>query len=120
MSDQTTTAQAVAFAIPLLPRKTDIDRRAMRSCWQGDRRTAYEASRKRLGITREAVWIQHSPDGDVAVVHLEADDLNRALTGMGTSEDPFDRWLRQLGLEVHGIDLKAGFPPIEQVLDLHS
>ena len=120
MSDQTTTAQAVAFAIPLLPGKTDIDRRAMRSCWQGDRRTAYEASRKRLGITREAVWIQHSPDGDVAVVHLEADDLNRALTGMGTSEDPFDRWLRQLGLEVHGIDLKAGFPPIEQVLDLHS
>lgn len=63
---------------------------------------------------------QHSPDGDVAVVHLEADDLSRALTGMGTSEDPFDRWLRQLGLEIHGVDLKAGFPPIEQVLDFHS
>jgi hypothetical protein len=57
------------------------------------------------------------PDGDVAVVHLEADDLNRALAGMGTSENPFDRWLRQLGLEVHGVDLKAGFPPLEQVLD---
>jgi hypothetical protein len=72
------------------------------------------------GLTREAVRIQHSPDGDVAVVHLKADDLNRALTGMGTSENPFDRWLRQLGLEVHGVDLKAGFPPIEQVLDFHS
>jgi hypothetical protein len=52
MSDPTTTAQAVAFTIPLLPGNTDLDRSAMRSCWQGDRRTAYEASRKRLGITR--------------------------------------------------------------------
>jgi hypothetical protein len=39
---------------------------------------------------------------------------------MGTSEDPFDRWFRQPGLEIHGVDLKAGFPPIEQVLDFHS
>jgi hypothetical protein len=120
MSDLTTDTQAVAFAIPLLPGKTDIDRRAMRSCWQGDRRAAYEASRKRLGITSEAVWIQQSPNGDVAVVHLEADDLNRALTGMSTSEDPFDRWLREHSLEVHGVDLKAGFPPLEQVLDFSS
>jgi hypothetical protein len=77
-------------------------------------------ARKRLGITREAVWIQHSPDGDAAVVHLEAHDLSRALTGMGTSEDPFDRWLRQLGVEIHGVDRKAGFPPVEQILDFHS
>jgi hypothetical protein len=120
MSNPTTSRDAAAFAIPLLPGKTDIDRSAMRSCWHGDRRTAYEASRKRLGITSEAVWIQHSPDGDVAVVHLEADDLNRALTGVSTSEDPFDRWLREHSLDVHGVDLKAGFPPLEQVLDFRS
>ena len=120
MSDQVTTAQAVAFAIPLLPGKTDIDRSAMRSCWRGDRRTAYEASRRRLGITREAVWIQQLPSGDIAIVHLEADDLNRALTGITTSEDHFDRWLREHSLEVHGVDLKAGLPPLEQVLDFRS
>jgi hypothetical protein len=79
MSNPTTSGDAAAFAIPLLPGKTDIDRREMRSCWQGDRRAAYEASRKRLGITREAVWIQQLPSGDIAIVHLEADDLNRAL-----------------------------------------
>ena len=120
MSNPTTSWDAAAFAIPLLPGKTDIDRREMRSCWQGDRRAAYEASRKRLGITREAVWIQQLPSGDIAIVHLEADDRNRALTGITTSEDPFDRWLRDHSLEVHGVDLKAGFPPFEQVLDFHS
>ncbi|MCC2626398.1 MAG: hypothetical protein K0S14_48 [Thermomicrobiales bacterium] len=120
MSNPTTSRDAAAFAIPRLPGKTDIDRREMRSCWQGDRRAAYEASRKRLGITREAVWIQQLPSGDIAIVHLEADDLNRALTGITTSEDPFDRWLREHSLEVHGVDLKAGLPPLEQVLDFRS
>ena len=38
---------------------------------------------QRLGITREAVWIQHSPDGDVAVVHLEADDLKPSINRHG-------------------------------------
>jgi hypothetical protein len=54
--------------------------------------------------------IQKTPDGDVAVVYLEADDLQRAFTGMGASDDPFDRWFREHCLDVHGIDLKAGFP----------
>jgi hypothetical protein len=120
MSEATTTGQAIAFAIPLLPDKTDTDRSAMLSCWHGDRRTAYEASRGRLGITREAVWIQSTPNGDVAVVHLEADDLQRAFTGMGASNHPFDRWFRAHCLEVHGLDLTAGFPPPEQVLHFRS
>lgn len=120
MAGPTTTTQAIAFAIPLLPGKTDRDRSAMRSCWQGGRRVAYESSRKRLGITREAVWIQPTPDGDIAVVYLEADDLQQAFTGMGASDDPFDGWFREHCLDVHGIDLKAGFPPPEQVLDFGS
>jgi hypothetical protein len=120
MSDPTTTRQTTAFAIPLLPGKTDTDRSAMRSCWQGERRTPYESSRKRLGITREAVWIQNTPDGDVAVVHLEADDLQRAFTGMGASDDPFDRWFREHCLDVHGLDLTAGFSLPEQVLHFRS
>jgi hypothetical protein len=70
MSRPTTTTQAIAFAIPALSGKTDTDRIAMRSCWQGDRSAAYESSRRRLGITNQTVWIQQTPNGDVGVVHL--------------------------------------------------
>jgi hypothetical protein len=44
----------------------------------GPRRDEFEASRKRLGITREAAWHQETPNGTAAVVHLEADDLGTA------------------------------------------
>lgn len=110
-------SQALAFTLPLLPGKTEIDRREMRSCWRGERSADYAASRRRHGITREAVWIQESPDGDRAVVYLEADDLERAFGSVATSEEPFDRWFREYALDVHGVDLAQGFPPPEQVLD---
>jgi hypothetical protein len=109
--------QALGFVVPLLPGKTDDDREAMTSCWHGQRRAAHEESRRRLGITREEVWIQSTPAGEVAVVHLEADDLAAALKGMGTSEEPFDRWFREHVRAVHGVALEDGFPPPEQVLD---
>jgi hypothetical protein len=109
--------QSVAFAAPILPGKTEIDRAAMQSCADGERKEAHHASRERRGITRESVWIQQTPGGDVAVVYLEAADIQAAMAGMGESPDPFDSWFREHILEVHGIDLANGFPPPEQVID---
>jgi hypothetical protein len=109
--------QSVAFAAPILPGKTEEDRSAMQSCSQGERREAHEASRKRHGINRETVWIQQTPGGDVAVVYLEADDLQAAFAGLGSSQEPFDRWFRESIRDIHGIDLEQGFPPPEQTLD---
>jgi len=111
---------AIGFIAPLLPGKTETDRIAMTSCWRGERKDAYEASRQRLGITREAVFIQPTPGGDVAVVYWEADDVEAALKGMGTSQDPFDAWFRDHVREVHGINVEDGFPPPEQVMDFRS
>lgn len=109
-------SQEIAFTVPVLPGKTETDRRAMRSCADGDRQADHAASRRRLGIIAESVWIQQTPQGDLAVVHLEAEDVQAALAGMGTSDEPFDRWFRAYVVEVHGIDLAEGFPPPEQVL----
>jgi hypothetical protein len=92
----------------------------MRSCSQGDRKEAFQASRERHGITREAVWIQETPDGDVAVVYLEADDLEAAFQGVGSSDERFDVWFREHVRDVHGIELEQGFSPPEQVLDFAS
>ena len=116
----TMSTQSVAFTVPLLPDMTEVDRSAMQSCWQGDRQADHEASRRQLGITRESVWIQPTSDGDVAVVLLEAKDLDRALAGVASSDLPFDSWFREHCLRVHGIDLAAGFPPPEQILDFRA
>jgi hypothetical protein len=109
--------QTIGFIAPLLPGETETDRAAMVSCWRGARREAYEHSRRRLGITREAVFIQPTPAGDVAVIYWEADDVDAALTGMATSQDPFDQWFRDHVREVHGLNVEDGFPPPEQVMD---
>ena len=115
-----TTTQAIAFTVPLLPAKTEQDRSAMRSCSDGPRRDAHRASRERLGITAESVWIQPTPAGDVAVVHLEAEDLQRAFAGIATSVEPFDQWFREHCLDVHGLDLTTPIAPPEQVLDFRA
>jgi hypothetical protein len=112
--------QTIGFIAPLLPGKTETDRAAMISCWRGDRQEAYAASRRRLGITREAVFIQDTPAGDVAVVYLEADDVEAAFKGMATSDDPFDQWFRDHLRDVHGFNIEDGFPPPEQVMDFRS
>jgi hypothetical protein len=109
--------QSLAFVAPMIPGKTDMDRAALQSCANGERQAAHEASRKRAGISREAVWIQSTPGGDFAVVYLEADDLQVAFTALSASPDPFDSWFREHTLEAHGIDLANGFPPLEQALD---
>lgn len=112
--------QSIAFTVPLLPEMTEIDRSTMRSCWHGDRSADHKESRRRLGITRESVWVQPTSEGDVAVVLLEAEDLGTALAGLGSSDLPFDEWFRDHCRLVHGIDLAAGFPPPEQILDFRA
>ena len=112
--------ESIGFVAPLIPGKTETDRAAMISCWRGERREAYESSRRQLGIKREAVYIQSTPMGDVAVVYWEADDVEAALKGMATSADPFDQWFRDHVRDVHGLNVEDGFPPPEQVMDFRA
>jgi hypothetical protein len=112
--------QTIAFAAPILPGKTQSDRDAIASCAHGDRQADYRESRRRAGIERESVWIQSTPGGDVAVILIEAPDIEAAMGALATSEDPFDRWFRGNVKDVHGMDLAAGFPPPEQMLDFRG
>ena len=102
---------AVAFALPLLPGKEEGDREALERFTQGDDREAYYASRRALGITREGVWHQQTPNGTLAVVLIEAEDIQRAFQGLGESTDPIDVAFRASVLDVHGIDLANDTAP---------
>lgn len=107
----------IAFAAPLLPGMTEVDREAMTSFRSGERKPAFEDSRRRAGITRECAWIQTTPNGDVAVVYMEADDVAAAFAALGGSDEPFDQWFRGHVRNVHGFSLEDGFHAPELILD---
>jgi len=65
-------------------------------------------------MTRETVWSQRAPDGRlVAVVLMEADDVDAVFGAMATSEDPFTGQFRDFLKDVHGVDIGAG--PLPEV-----
>jgi hypothetical protein len=106
------------FAVPVLPGMTERDRQLSAEL-SGPRKAEFEASRARLGITREQVWLQETPQGTLAIVCLEAEDIESALAGLGSSQDPFDQWWREQIQAIHGIDLTQPLPspPNELIMD---
>lgn len=91
------------------PGKTETFKR-FREEVLGNRRSDYEASRRRLGMTKEAAWLQQTPQGDMAIVSFEAANPQQVFQGLATSQEPFDVWFRQYTMEVHGLDLTQPMP----------
>ncbi|HTD20155.1 MAG TPA: hypothetical protein VK667_11560 [Ktedonobacteraceae bacterium] len=76
----------------------------------GPRWSEYEASNKRLGITRVVTSLQQTPQGDMAVVYLEAQDIPRVFEGYGSTQEPFDVWFREQVKDIHGVDFSQPLP----------
>ena len=100
---------SLAMAFPILPGKTEQWKHFNQEM-AGPRHSEYEASRKRLGETREAAYLQHTPQGDMAVIYAEAQDVQRVFEGFGRSQEPFDVWFREQVKEIHGVDLSQPLP----------
>ena len=106
---------AITFAVPILPGKTEMWKQAAAEMI-GPRKDAYEDSRRRMGITKEVVSLQHTPDGDYVVVCLEGDDPASELERMLHSDASFDRWFTETILSgAHGLDASQELPPPNQV-----
>jgi hypothetical protein len=96
----------VAMAMPVLPGKEQTWRDYVSQLGSPEVRADYEASRRAVGMTREMVWSQETPDGQLtAVVLMEADDMNAVFGNLMTSEDPFTGRFRDFLKEVHGVDV---------------
>jgi hypothetical protein len=117
-TNQGTNAVAtLVFALPILPGKEDIDREMLAQLSApGPQRDAYVAARRAQGIARETVWHQVTPDGTLAIIVLEGDDVQSALMTSATSDDPFHRQFREFVKDVHGVDLASDPPPDVQVI----
>ena len=94
----------LAMALPLLPGKTEAWKRWVQEM-AGARLSEFQSSRKRLGIIREASFLQQTPQGDMAMLYIEAQDIAYALQGLATSQEPFDVLFRQKTQEFFGFDL---------------
>lgn len=101
------TTSGIILSIPILAGKVEAWRRFVQEL-SGSRLNQYEASRQRLGITREKMALMENSFGATAVTTLEGPDVTRALGLLISSERPFDVWYRDRIYELHGVRL-AGY-----------
>ena len=100
------------FVLPVL--EGQVGRlRAFAATLQGERRGEFEASQRRLGVTREAWYVRETPEAATAAVYVEAEDVAQALQRLVMSQDPADLWMKSEVAAVTGIDFNrppAGAP----------
>lgn len=96
-----------ALVFPVLPGKDSRDiAREMKS-----RPREYEQSRRRLGITMERAYLQHTPMGDFVTSYVEAEgDVFEKFGRLATSDLDIDRYFVKAVREIHGADLTQPMP----------
>jgi len=71
-------------------------------------------SRERQGVTLERAFVLH--DAKMVAVYLEGDDPAHGVGAIMQSSAAYDAWFVQQISAVHGIDFKAGPPPVPELL----
>lgn len=102
----------IVLTFPILAGKVEAWRRFCQEL-SGSQQVMYEASRQRIGITRERLSLVETAFGSTAVTTLEARDLGAALSQIIDSELPFDIWYRERLQELHGVNL-TGYEQFSQ------
>jgi len=97
----------LALTFPVLPGKDARDiANEMKS-----RPREYEQSRRRLGITMERAYLQHTPMGDFVTAYIEAEgDVLEAFGKVASSDLEIDRYMAKAAKEIHGADFTKPMP----------
>jgi len=95
--------QQLILVSPILPGRVEAWRRFVQDMADGQSE-AYAASRNRMHIQAERLWINETADGAIAIMVIEADQPDKALQALATSQHPFDLWFRQQVLALLGHD----------------
>ena len=96
----------LVLTLPISPGKVEAWRRFCQEL-RGSQRPPYEASRRRLGVTRERLALVENPFGSTSITTLEASDVNWTLSEMIRSDQPFERWYRERLQDLHGVRLAS-------------
>jgi hypothetical protein len=100
----------ICMVVPVLPGKSAAARAFMHQL-DGARRGEYDASERRIGVSKEVWFLASLPSGDQMIGYLESADFNRALTMFIGSRDPFDMWFKAEVQGATGLDLNN--PPAD-------
>src|SRR5438105_11748546 len=75
-----------------------------------ERRSEYQQSRQRSGVTLERAYLQKNPDGSsLAVAYLAGDrSFGEMMSALVNSDMPLDRYFIEKNTEATGIDFAAG------------
>ena len=65
-----------------------------------DGRAEYIAGRRAIGAVGETVYLVHAPQGDVALVVLDAPGSSGVYDALGGALRPFHQWLERRALEM--------------------
>jgi hypothetical protein len=97
----------MALIFPVLPGKDARDiANELKS-----RPREYEESRKRLGVTMERAYLQHTPMGDFIVSYIEAEgNPLESFPKIAQSDLDIDRYFVKAVKEIHGADLTQQMP----------
>ena len=103
------------MALPILQGKTQAARDMFKA--MAGRRSEAEAGYARYGIKKENWFIQPSPQGDFLLGYIEAEDLEKSMSGWVADQAPFAVWLKENFKEITGIDFTQPpqSPPPAQV-----
>jgi len=96
-----------AVLVPIRKGKTDAWRAALEEL-VGPRYDEYKSSRERYGLTSQTTFLQRTPMGDFAVIHLTGPDVHASFHRMSMSREPWDVSWREMTLDLHGIDFAKG------------
>ena len=107
----------VCLVIPILPGKTDAARNFFREL-ETERKTEYDRSERRIGITKEVWCLAQLLAGDRLVVYMESPDFGNATRLFSQSQDDFDVWFKRCLADATGVDLNN--PPEMRLPELLS
>jgi len=106
-------------AFPLLPGKTETGKEFAKAC-MGPRRAEFAEALKKRAVMKESWFLQKTPQGDMLIVHFEAENLEKTFETIATSKDPFMVWFKQQIKSVTGVDLEqpSDEPPPEEIVHM--
>ena len=105
-----------SFLISVPPGKIEGLRAAFAEM-AGSREGQCVANRGVMGITREYVSLQHTPQGDVLLVYVEGDDPDKARERMMSSDSEYARWIAATVNPLLGRETGQEFPDAEPLAD---
>lgn len=94
------------MAFPVLPGKTKKAREFLKSLKRKHAKD-FAALEKKLRTTKEAIFLQSSPQGDLIIDYFECTNPQKSIEVMAKSKDEFAAWMKKEIKDFSGIDMNV-------------